>query len=683
MSDDGASARPAPAGKRVATGRLRVDAARAVDKLRAYQLPDPSMWALEVVRAATLAGATRIRAYGDADDVAIAWDGPPIDPRDLERLFDELVDPAPAANRRYLRLLATGVNTALGLDPRWVDVISCEGEGRARAVRYTPRLLERGEDGTARGLRELAAEERAPVPLAPARGVLVHVRRPPLLGALPILIGLGEPAELSWLRRCAADVRVPLEIGRAVLGRERSHGDLLRVALGEGLDGFLALTDPSFASSEPRLDVAELGVVLARYALPIDGLEEPRAKVPLRLFVDAERMPTNASRSAVRIEDPPVSNALAIVHERLEVLVDRLAAELSGEGTHAWTPHRRERLRAAALVLLAAPIAGRYWRDDLSAIEEAGAYGRSVAKLAALPLVRDALGRPRAPASFARHAGVEHVHAAVDPVPEEAEPWLGEVLWAPPGDPAAFLVGAWRPVPSSVLLRRVRRHRGAREAWLRQRPRAPEVAEAPGQLLAVPIAAPPESFESCAPRYAFALAAGAKGQLVLCDPRSTRAGSVVLRLEGRALERVSIELPVPIVAEVEHPALRPTVDHRGAERDGVLDAVLGAVRASAIVACEALARRMGGGVEHGDGAELRAAWIAGPTEPDRLAVAQLVRGAIELAVFLAPLGALDELRASRSPLLDAAAWPVLGGAWRSLRDILDEAKREPHAIAYA
>src|SRR5690606_19272277 len=91
--------RPSPAGVLVSAGRLRVDAARAVDKLRDYQLPDPIMWVLEVVRAAVLARAESIRVYGDADDVAIAWDGAPIDPEELARLLDELVDPAPSSSR--------------------------------------------------------------------------------------------------------------------------------------------------------------------------------------------------------------------------------------------------------------------------------------------------------------------------------------------------------------------------------------------------------------------------------------------------------------------------------------------------------------------------------------------------------------------------------------------------------
>ncbi|MBZ0117766.1 MAG: hypothetical protein K8H88_12260, partial [Sandaracinaceae bacterium] len=139
-------------GARVATGRLRVDAARAVHKLRDYQLPDRTMWVLEVVRAAVASKAESIFVRGDSDDVWVGWEGEPIDAAAMPRLLDELVDPAPSAERRALRLLATGLNTALGADPRWVDVYRAE-RGEGLRVRYTPGLLEPTGDGEAAGLR--------------------------------------------------------------------------------------------------------------------------------------------------------------------------------------------------------------------------------------------------------------------------------------------------------------------------------------------------------------------------------------------------------------------------------------------------------------------------------------------------------------------------------------------------
>ncbi|MCZ7683397.1 MAG: hypothetical protein M5U28_33270 [Sandaracinaceae bacterium] len=668
------SAAPA-AGARVASGRLRVDAARAVDKLRGYQLPDPTMWVLEVVRAAALAGATRIRVHGDADDVVVAWEGEPIDAEDLARLLDELVDPAPALERRHLRLLATGVNTALGLDPRWVDVTSTDGASGALAVRYTPRLLERGEDGAARGLRELRAQERVPGPLAPPRGVMVHVRRLPLLGALPILIGIGEPAELSVVRRACADVRVPLGIGRAELGRDRSHGDLLRLALREGLDGFLALVDPSVASGEPRLEVAELGVLLARYTLPIEGSRRrarrcrsasswtrracPRTPRARRC---AWRSRPCATRSRPRPSSSPRWWSASRASSRARARTRGRRASASGSTRRRSRSSRppwpaRTGARGSPGSSAAARTAPRWrgWRRSPRARRP-----RQAARALELRAPPRGRARARGHGSGVRGSGGVVRRGAVDPS----------------GDPASVLLGDWRAPTTKALLARVRGHRGARERWRREKPRPPAVQDGPGQLLSVPVAAPGKSLKSCVSPEAFRCAEGVTGELVLRDPRSVRASTIVLRLEGRELERLSIDLPIAVLAEVEHPALRPTPDYRGAEHDEVFVAVIEAVRAAAVVACEALALRMELREKKGDRATVRAAWIAEGRADDRAVLVGVVRGGIELAAARGAVAA-HALRDGKSPLLEAEVWPLAGGGWRSLREILAEASRPP------
>jgi hypothetical protein len=648
-------------GQRVGGGRLRVDAARAVDKLRDYQLADPALWVLEVIRAAVLAGAERIDVHGDTDDVSVGWEGRSIDPDDLTRLFDELVDPAPRADRRHLRLLATGVNTALGTEPRWVDVIACEGD-EVRAVRYTPGVLERTGDA-AEGLRNLTVETRARPARAPARGALVHLRRFPMLSAMPILVGIGEPRELTVVRRACDDLGVPLTIqGRAQIGRERSHEDLLRLQLDEGLDGFLALLDPSFAQDEGRLEVAELGVHLARYTLPLPGLEERRGKVPVRLFVNAPRMPTNASRSAVRLEDPPVRDALVRAHALLPRLVETLVKELGEAPTHAWSPTQRERLREAALALLAAAVAGEDWRDRVHALS--GAYGEAVAPLAQMPLVRDAMGRPRAPKSFSRRLGSDVVWYGKEPVPSELEPWLGEVAWVPPGDAAARLLGAWEAPSAARLLASARSAKAARERWLEEPVRPASVPVGPGQLLSVPLKAPGRSLRSVIGPALFGLQ-GVEGEVVIGDPRRSTSATVSLRVGGRELEEVGLGLPIAVSAVADSTALRPAPDYRTVERDDAFDAVMRAVRAGVVVACEALAWELLRAPKQGARATVRGVW-----EEDSLL--RVVRAGLALATEL--VGA-DAVRRSSSPLLLSPTVRLLGGGTCTVREVLDEVAR--------
>lgn len=675
-------------GRRVSTGRLRVDAARAVDKLRDYQLPDPTAWVLEVIRAAVAFGATAIRVTGDADDVRVAWDGPGPDAESLARLFDELVDPAPKRERRAHRLLATGVNTALGLEPRWIDVIVTDGEGRAMAARYSARLLETTGDGSASRLRELRAEPRTPPREAPAKGGLVHLRRLPLLDAVPLMVGYGEPRELSVARMSCDDSRVPVRVGQSELGHARSHADLLRLALGDDLEGFVALIDPTFAAPAARLEAAELGVVLARYDLPLAALASPRAAVPLRVYVDAARMPTNASRSAVRLEESPVQESLTRAEERLPALIERLALELGDAPAHPWTPTQRERLRAAAIQLLAVHAAGEDWRHRLVARPCA-----VLAPLLEVPLLRDALGRPRTPRSFGPYArGIERVHLGRDPLPTELEPWLGDSLWVPPGDPAGALLGDWLPPRASDLAKLADRHRRKRAQFARQKPREPRLETDRAHLLVVPLKAPGRSLKSCVVAEAFEVE-GLAGEVALRDPRAPGAG-VSLLVEGRPVARWVPESPHGLEGVATCAGLTPTVDYQSVVDDEVFARLRRAVLAAAVVAHEALALRAVGRASKGDRAREVADWVEGGSPEDAARVASVLRAGVLLALErLAAERSEDDARArrvgartafleSKSPLADAHAWPTVGGGWASTRELFAQATSEGAVFAF-
>src|SRR5690606_20840481 len=106
-----------------------------------------------------------------------------------------------------------------------------------------------------------------------------------------------------------ADLEVPLLVRGVELGRGAPARDVVRVPLGEGLRGFLAIVDPAGARAHATLEVAERGVVLAASALEL-GFPERGRPVPVRVFVDGPRMPTNASRSEVRHDLAPISTAI-------------------------------------------------------------------------------------------------------------------------------------------------------------------------------------------------------------------------------------------------------------------------------------------------------------------------------------------------------------------------------------
>src|SRR5688572_23372744 len=200
------SMRRAAPGPQLSAGRIRVDAGRAIAKLREYQLADRAAWVLEAIRAAVAAKATRIELRGDANDVWLSWQGEPWPEELLPRLFDELVSPEPASERHHVRLLAAAVNSALGMGPAHVDVTAIRA-GSATRVRYLPEILVETENEFGESALRHVAAEPVPAPQGAQPGMLVHVRRRLLDWKL-----FGEPSELVLAREACRDISVPLHI---------------------------------------------------------------------------------------------------------------------------------------------------------------------------------------------------------------------------------------------------------------------------------------------------------------------------------------------------------------------------------------------------------------------------------------------------------------------------------------
>ena len=198
--------RDGPRSERVlARGRIKVDARRAVAKLREHLLVDLHLYAQELARAAHACGARVLRVRYDADDVVLAWDGVPVPASDLATLFDHLLGGA-AGETASLRSLALGANAALGLSPRWVDLYTRPGPGRAHRVRWTPSLIA-DPDGDRPEAKLVEAPEGMP-----ARGTAVHVRRSAGLETALRAVGRGVPREIALL--VAAIAELPFGVDR-------------------------------------------------------------------------------------------------------------------------------------------------------------------------------------------------------------------------------------------------------------------------------------------------------------------------------------------------------------------------------------------------------------------------------------------------------------------------------------
>jgi hypothetical protein len=126
MNADELIARLAAEGELDSAGSFTLDPAAALEKLREFQLRDPTRFVLSWVRAATLLGATRIDIEIDADDVWVRFDGEILCAADFEALWTSVVGRRGSARLRACRELALGINGAFTWEAKAVEVRSGE-----------------------------------------------------------------------------------------------------------------------------------------------------------------------------------------------------------------------------------------------------------------------------------------------------------------------------------------------------------------------------------------------------------------------------------------------------------------------------------------------------------------------------------------------------------------------------
>lgn len=610
--------RPAP-GQQLAAGRLRVDATKAIAKLREYQLVDRTAWILEAIRAAVAAGAAAIDLQGDSNDVWLSWTGTPWPADDLPRLFDELVSPEPGAARHHVRLLAAAVNSALGANPAYVDIYAIGDDGAVRA-RYTPDVLEAPTGELEESPLRRVQAQVVGIPHGASKGMHVHFRRRASLEVVSYWLRRADPPELVMARSACADIATPIQIGDVTLHRETGARDVVRVPLGDDLDGWIAITDTTREpprGDEIELAIAERGVRLETTTIDLGLAAE--APVPLRVVIDAPRMPTNASRSEVRRDAHPVATAERRARELVPAVIAALAERCRAGDASA---------RHAALHLLASAIAGSDWARRARDLEP------PLRALAELPLVRDAAGTPRPVAS----AWSGLVHAGDAPLPAELAPWLSQVLWAPPDDPTSALVTWW--IDKRALdrhLKRARRERRAEKRFYKHAPREPRVLGRRKPRVRARLGAPLP--DSCIPDSVFADLAGE-----VCVYTDRRGGELVVLLGGRDLETVEYDSALGFAAAIDSPRVKPAERFRGAVRNADYAHVERAMRAGVVRAIEAVALARAGRFADGHHVAVDA------DEAD------------DVRLFRAGLALARELGASLSPAFEhARIWSTTAG----------------------
>lgn len=574
----------------IARGKIKVDAQKALHKLRDHMLVDHHLWACEVARVAVALGASLLEIDYDADDVVLSFCPkrlPAIEV--IGRARDHVLTPPPEGDDEgdAMRLLGIGVSAALALDPSFVDVYRAgEGQEFCERVRFESHHLEADDVD----VEDTPKPERVarPADMKSARAMRVHMRRRLGFDLLGRALKRDVPREIMLLIDAARDA--PLEVlvrSDASLKRSPPPPAVLRVDLDDPAvtrGALEILKQKAHVRPDCCVTFLERGIRLVRYSLNV-GLFQPleEGALPARVVIDAPRLPTNASRSELRMDTDLMKRLLARIEPAFITALDTLeAAGLRGEHIstadigHApelLTNDRAELMEALGYIVAEVARTTRQ-RPSLAESDRAKA-------LLELPLLMDAMGQPM---SFVDLKGGPaaplHVYHGRVPVPRELAPWLKGVVWRR-GFAAEQGLADRTLAPADDLVARAFEAHGRRDRALQHPPSSPTLAASPAHLLR-------ERFEVKQGPFA-----GLNGEVAILKGGSEfrRSSTVRLFVDDRLLEttqlpgvglnvEIALGWPGQIVA---------TFDYHAVERTEALSkAILYALRLASTVAGERL-----------------------------------------------------------------------------------------------
>jgi len=546
----------------VLRGSIRVDARRARAKLREHLLLDLHGYSLELARAAIALGAGAMDVSWDADEVRFAFDGPALPGERLARLLDFALSDAADEHAAPLRCLALGVNAALGLGAESVTVTSTSAGG-AVAASFTPELF--ADEGEAP--LELRAEACTAPEGAFAQGTHVRVKKRLGVDVLKRAVSGAAPPEVRLLLENTRESPLRVSCKGVPVARAATHPLLARAPL--TLPGaYRAAVELQTIGAPCRMDVMERGVrLLTASWVPLPGLEPTEGLAPpVRLVVDADELPTNASRSALREDAPLTRELLPAAEVAFRRLLGALVAHAKGEplpeGVEVVGTLDAEPLGCLVVLAVAALRAGTPLDPEVRALVE-------------LPLLDSAGGGKLSVGRALSHLPVR-VWRGEDPLPDQLAPWLTDVVW-PRGRIVERVLDGVAREDAAALVERARQGAARRARFLAHAPSEPVV--------------PRSSAELARQRFAHTTGptAGLSGEVALLAPLAgggSRPSLLRVFIEDRMLEALPLEpsaCPLAFDAAIAWPeALRPRFDYDGVERDARLAQATYAVGLSAI-----------------------------------------------------------------------------------------------------
>lgn len=404
------------AGEKVAEGRFRIDAKRALERLKDHRFADPSHWVLEVLRAAALSGAKKVEVRTDADDVEVTFDGKPFPEDVMKDLLGQGLVAGMTPETRRARLLGLGVAGALGVGPQRLVVES----GKVR-VSISP-SAEVTVEPCQRAGTFLALRKKLGWRVAAA-----VVRGAPEAAAIRARCGKYD----AWLALNGALPKPPAWL------EDKEAERLSRTVDGATVT---AVADEALDSSHVTLDV--LGVVVTERRMTLPGVQ-------LRAWVRGDELRTNASGSDVVDNDPGLVAAM----QGLEALsLAALGAQVA-------------RLQVTGDEDLRAALVARLLRDDTPKA------ARTVLEKA--PVIPGPSGERLSVAELREHVAAGHpLHVAHSLYPKDSYPHptvLHPQSWTK-------LLPQARQVDVAEQVQRNRRAAENRRAWLEEPLEAPCLA---------------------------------------------------------------------------------------------------------------------------------------------------------------------------------------------------------------
>lgn len=297
-------------GEKVGEGRIRIDSARALQRLRDFRFADPAHWVLEVLRAAVDSHATRVEVETDADDVIIQFDGEPFPQALMPHLLEQALNPGTTADEKRTRLLALGAAGALGAGAVFVTV-----ESGGTLLTLTPNSVETTPSKNKRtrvhlhkgfGWRVVSGFFRGS---PEARAVTEKAHR--------------YPTRLVLNRQSVVEAR-PFELPSFTRRTLEGPGWKLELSLPKG---------PPLARSTVDLDVS--GVLVAARSLELPGVQ-------VEAWARADGLRRNASGSDVVDDDDTLQAVLKALRSESVELLEGALESLCAEPV--WRKHFTSRL---------------------------------------------------------------------------------------------------------------------------------------------------------------------------------------------------------------------------------------------------------------------------------------------------------------------------------------------------